>query len=224
MKLILCRTWLNFSMQSNRPSTPAVSSAWSRQVTNGIQSALSKIFSVPVYKEQATIVMSSCPGMHVLIRDEHWHTITKAEMYAQRGTDDDFFAEYLATPEEALAPEELDRRLPFSWLEGCLDTQASWEGSSTNLDVSHPASPSLSPTSPLLGVVVHDATRSGALFPWMTRQAVEEVGTAQVSDMAKRLPACQENGTSGPSGYARCADDGTGISLFDFQRAKSRLS
>ena len=101
-------------------------------------------------------------------RDEHWHTITKAEMYAQRGTDDDFFAEYPATPEEALAPEELDRRLPFSWLEGCLDTQASWEGSSTNLDVSHPASPSLSPTSPLLGVVVHDATRSGALFPWMT--------------------------------------------------------
>lgn len=76
-------------------------------------------------------------------RDEHWHTITKAEMYAQRGTDDDFFAEYPATPEEALAPEELDRRLPFSWLEGCLDTQASWEGSSTNLDVSHPASPSL---------------------------------------------------------------------------------
>ncbi len=38
-------------------------------------------------------------------------------MYAQRGTDDDFFAEYPATPEEALAPEQLDRRLPLDWLQ-----------------------------------------------------------------------------------------------------------
>ena len=38
-------------------------------------------------------------------------------MYAQRGTDDDFFAEYPATPEEALAPESLDRRIPYAWIE-----------------------------------------------------------------------------------------------------------
>ena len=37
-------------------------------------------------------------------------------MHAQRGTDDDFFAEYPATPEEALAPEQLDRRLPLAWV------------------------------------------------------------------------------------------------------------
>jgi hypothetical protein len=37
-------------------------------------------------------------------------------MFAQRGTNDDFYAEYPATIEEALAPEQLDRRIPFDWL------------------------------------------------------------------------------------------------------------
>lgn len=54
-------------------------------------------------------------------RDAAWHERTKAEMFAQRGTDDDFFAEYPATPEEALAPEQLDRRIPHEWLQGVLD-------------------------------------------------------------------------------------------------------
>lgn len=49
-------------------------------------------------------------------RDVSWHERTKAEMFAQRGTNDDFYAEYPATVEEALAPEELDRRLPYSWV------------------------------------------------------------------------------------------------------------
>lgn len=46
-------------------------------------------------------------------------------MYAQRGTNDDFYAEYPGTPEEALAAEQLDRRdrrLPLDWLKRCLDT------------------------------------------------------------------------------------------------------
>jgi hypothetical protein len=38
-------------------------------------------------------------------------------MFAQRGTDDDFFAEYPASAEEALAPEQLDRRIPYAWLQ-----------------------------------------------------------------------------------------------------------
>jgi len=50
-------------------------------------------------------------------RDAAWHDRTRAEMFAQRGTDDDFFAEYPATPEEALAPESLDRRIPYHWIE-----------------------------------------------------------------------------------------------------------
>ena len=54
-------------------------------------------------------------------RDATWHARTKAEMFAQRGTDDDFYAEYPATAEEALAPEELDRRIPYAWLQGVVD-------------------------------------------------------------------------------------------------------
>ncbi len=54
-------------------------------------------------------------------RDEAWHTRTKAEMFAQRGTDDDFYAEYPATAEEALAPEQLDRRIPYAWLKGVIE-------------------------------------------------------------------------------------------------------
>ncbi len=57
-------------------------------------------------------------------RDAAWHARTKAEMLAQRGTDDDFYAEYPATPEEALAPESLDRRIPYAWIEKVLGDQS----------------------------------------------------------------------------------------------------
>lgn len=57
-------------------------------------------------------------------RDAAWHVRTKAEMFAQRGTDDDFYAEYPATAEEALAPEELDRRIPFTWLKEVIEEMA----------------------------------------------------------------------------------------------------
>ena len=67
-------------------------------------------------------------------RDAAWYARTKAEMYAQRGTHDDCFAEYPATAEEALAAEQLDRRIPLGWLEGCLDT----EGATYGHDVSCP--------------------------------------------------------------------------------------
>jgi hypothetical protein len=50
-------------------------------------------------------------------RDGEWHARTKEEMFAQRGTDDDFFAEYPASVEEALAPQQQDKRIPFAWLE-----------------------------------------------------------------------------------------------------------
>lgn len=53
-------------------------------------------------------------------RNDAWYARTKAEMHAQRGTDDDFFAEYPATAEEALAPETLDRRFPWTWIAAVL--------------------------------------------------------------------------------------------------------
>ena len=54
-------------------------------------------------------------------RDEAWRAAVQAEMYAQRGTDDDFYAEYPATAEEALAAEQLDRRLPWAWVKRCVE-------------------------------------------------------------------------------------------------------
>lgn len=61
-------------------------------------------------------------------RDAAWHARTKAEMFAQRGTDDDFYAEYPATAEEALAPEQLDRRIPYAWLQRVVDELPAMQG------------------------------------------------------------------------------------------------
>jgi len=56
-------------------------------------------------------------------RDERWRATVQAEMYAQRATHDDFYAEYPATAEEALAAEQLDRRLPWEWVRRCVNTK-----------------------------------------------------------------------------------------------------
>jgi hypothetical protein len=53
-------------------------------------------------------------------RDAAWRARTQAEMFAQRGTHDDFYAEYPESAEEALAPEELDRRIPYAWVKDVL--------------------------------------------------------------------------------------------------------
>lgn len=70
-------------------------------------------------------------------RDAVWHGRTQAEMFAQRGTHDDFYAEYPATAEEALAPEQLDRRIPYDWL------QVVTEFASALDNISAPALPGL---------------------------------------------------------------------------------
>ena len=62
-------------------------------------------------------------------RDEAWRTSVQAEMYAQRGTNDDFYAEYPASAEEALAAEQLDRRLPWEWVKRCWWTAEGLPGS-----------------------------------------------------------------------------------------------
>jgi hypothetical protein len=54
-------------------------------------------------------------------RDDTWRSSVQAEMFAQRGTNDDFYAEYPAAPEEALAAEQLDRRLPWEWVKRCVE-------------------------------------------------------------------------------------------------------
>ena len=57
-------------------------------------------------------------------RDAAWYETQRAEMFAQKGSDDDLHAEYPETPEQALAPESLDRRFAFAWIEAIYAEQA----------------------------------------------------------------------------------------------------
>lgn len=52
-------------------------------------------------------------------RDKAWYETIRADMRAQRGSDDDLHQEYPATPEEALAARTLDKRIPAHWVELC---------------------------------------------------------------------------------------------------------
>ncbi len=84
-------------------------------------------------------------------RDEAWRAAVQAEMYAQRGTHDDFYAEYPASPEEALAAEQLDRRLPWAWVKGCVEGGEEASGKTPLFPEDAPALPG-SPTLPGLTV------------------------------------------------------------------------
>jgi hypothetical protein len=88
--------------------------------------------------EAVFLPWSARPG-----RDEAWHARTKAEMFAQRGADDDFFAEYPATVQEALAPEQLDRRLPLAWVMNCLTASTALTQSREGAEAQGPALPGL---------------------------------------------------------------------------------
>jgi hypothetical protein len=49
-------------------------------------------------------------------RTRRWYNAIKEDMYQQQGSDDAVFQEYPETVEQALAPLELDKRIPFRWL------------------------------------------------------------------------------------------------------------
>ena len=53
-------------------------------------------------------------------RTPAWYARVRAEMHAQRGSDDDLFQEYPATAEEALRVRSLAARLPAAWIEAVL--------------------------------------------------------------------------------------------------------
>jgi hypothetical protein len=61
-------------------------------------------------------------------RTAQWYEGIKAEMYAQRNTNDDLYAEYPASAEEALAAETLDRRYPWEWIKQQLNPLPHKEG------------------------------------------------------------------------------------------------
>jgi hypothetical protein len=49
-------------------------------------------------------------------RDDVWYRSQKADVLARTGALDDLHQEYPATVEEALAPRQLDKRIPAAWL------------------------------------------------------------------------------------------------------------
>lgn len=49
-------------------------------------------------------------------RDQAWYERQRADILARTGALDDLHQEYPATPEEALSPRQLDKRIPSAWL------------------------------------------------------------------------------------------------------------
>lgn len=52
-------------------------------------------------------------------RDAAWYETVKREIEARTGATDELYEQYPATPEEALAPPALSKRLPVDWLAQC---------------------------------------------------------------------------------------------------------
>ena len=70
-------------------------------------------------------------------RTQAWYDQITVDMRKQSGgTDDGLWQEYPATPEQALAPLQLDKRIPFAWLEQC-------RGSRTPLPLDLPDRPAV---------------------------------------------------------------------------------
>lgn len=52
-------------------------------------------------------------------RDQTWYATQKEDILTRTGSTDDLKQQYPATADEALAPPELDRRVPFKWIMQC---------------------------------------------------------------------------------------------------------
>jgi hypothetical protein len=56
-------------------------------------------------------------------RDAAWYEAQRRDVLARTGFPDDLAEQYPATDAEALAPRALDKRIPASWLQQCLEEQ-----------------------------------------------------------------------------------------------------
>jgi hypothetical protein len=54
-------------------------------------------------------------------RDETCYAEEQEARFARTGSDDELHQEYPATPEQALSPRSLDKRIAPAWLDQCLD-------------------------------------------------------------------------------------------------------
>jgi hypothetical protein len=52
-------------------------------------------------------------------RDAAWYATQKADILTRTGSLDDLYQQYPATDDEALAPPQLDRRIPYAWIMKC---------------------------------------------------------------------------------------------------------
>lgn len=54
-------------------------------------------------------------------RDEAWYEAQRRDVLSRTGALDDLYQQYPATDEEALMPPTLDRRIPYAWLQKCVE-------------------------------------------------------------------------------------------------------
>lgn len=52
-------------------------------------------------------------------RDQAWYEEQKNDFLSRTGSEDGLYEQYPATPEEALAPRSLSKRIPYQWLKRC---------------------------------------------------------------------------------------------------------
>jgi hypothetical protein len=52
-------------------------------------------------------------------RTEEWYEAQRNDFLSRTGSEDGLYEQYPATPEEALAPRSLSKRIPFKWLQRC---------------------------------------------------------------------------------------------------------
>lgn len=52
-------------------------------------------------------------------RTQQWYDDQRNDFLSRTGSEDGLFEQYPATPEEALAPNSISKRLPFAWLQRC---------------------------------------------------------------------------------------------------------
>lgn len=57
-------------------------------------------------------------------RTQAWYDQVKSDVFTRTGSLDDLFEQYPATPDEALAPRTLDKRIPYTWVQQCRDDNA----------------------------------------------------------------------------------------------------
>lgn len=81
-------------------------------------SPFKKMFKAAIAKQNGWAALF-IPWMARPSRDANWYERQKADILSRTGSVDALYEQYPATPEEALSPRSLNKRLPFEWLNRC---------------------------------------------------------------------------------------------------------